>query len=63
MILQPLFQWPSSGSEMNCGFEHKCSLKFINTQKNLINKKKKHLFWCLDCIIIKKENILFVKDN
>ena len=37
----------SSGSEMNCGSEHKCSKEFYK-------RKRKHLFACWNCIIIIK---------
>ena len=42
----------SSGSEMNCGAEHKCSKEFYK-------QKRKHLFACWNCIIIiKREHIV-----
>ena len=45
----------SSGSEMNCRFDHKYPHKYL---KEYVNKKEKHLFWYADCIIIKREHIV-----
>ena len=46
----------SSGSEMNCRSEHKCSKEFYK-------QKRKRLFACWDCIIIKREHIVQKNDD
>ena len=43
----------SSGSEMNCRFEHNCSIS-----EKILQTKRKHLFWWLVCIIIEEEHIV-----